>query len=143
MRNTIVVYNIFKNCDRVKKDFNEWVKDSEVFSDYDLERLEIDLYFPFQDNSDRCFYLHKGILLGYLESKGYYICYNVTGKFKYVSCFYFKSDETEITDTLYSQSGFEDSQEALEKAVTSAIKHLEAYLSYLEYPLAPKDCIKI
>lgn len=72
MRNNIGIYHLFEGCENTKKKFLEWCKNNDELCDYDLEHIEIDLYMPAINNTDRYFHFHKGNLIDFIEDSGFY-----------------------------------------------------------------------
>lgn len=132
-RNYVGLYDLFGDNKLSKKKFLEWCKDNDELCEYDIERIGIDLYAPVVDNSDRYFHFHKGNILDWLESEGYYIGLPLRGKFKYVTVVHYKDPDPMFIPNvhqkpLYNNSGVKSRNRALELGVTRAITALEKRL---------------
>lgn len=130
-RNYIGLYNLFGDNNESKKAFLEWCKDNDELCEYDIERIAIDLYAPVVDNSDRYFHFHKGNILDWLESCGYYIGLPLRGRFKYVTVVHFNSQGNVNQKPLYSNSGVKDRNRALELGVIRAIEAYDKQLNQI------------
>ena len=73
MYNNIGVYHLFEGLDKVRKEFHSWCKESGEFCEYDLDILENVLYLPVIGNTEKFIHFHKGNILDFVESKGWYI----------------------------------------------------------------------
>jgi len=132
MRNTLGIYNLFGENNKSKMLFYNWCKDSDEFCEYDVEMLENDLFIPSINTSNQYFHFHRGNILDFLESKGYYIGLPLRGEYKYVTCCYFKDPSDIKTKSVrrpfYNNSGIVGRTRALEIGVIKCIEHLEKTL---------------
>lgn len=128
-RNYVGVYNLFGENELSKKKFFEWCKTNEDFCEYDIDRLEADLYMPVVENTQRYFHFHIGNILDWLESEGYYIGLPLRGEFRYVTVVHYDYQGNVKQKPLYSNSGVKNRNRALELGVKKAIEHLEKGLN--------------
>lgn len=128
MRNTLGIYNLFGENNKSKMLFYNWCKDSDEFCEYDVEMLENDLFIPSINTSDQYFHFHRGNILDFLESKGYYIGLPLRGHFKYVTCCYQVKEYPTVGRPFYNNSGIVGRTRALEIGVIKCIEHLEKTL---------------
>lgn len=125
MRNKVGVYHLFGESIKSKKEFFYWCKNNDEFCDYDLEHLEIDLFTPTINNTDRYVHFHRGNILDWLESIGYYIGTPLRGEFKFVTVVHFNSKGNVSQRPIYSNSGVKSRNRALELGVIKSIEHYE------------------
>ena len=127
MRNTLGIYELFGDNQKSKELFLNWCREDDEFCEYDVEKIEIDLYTPSTDNSEMYFHFHHGNILDWLEHQGYFIGLPIRKKFKYVTCVYYKQSSI-LPFPLYSNSGVTSRTKALELGIIKAINDLEKKL---------------
>lgn len=125
MINKLGIYHLFGENNKSKRKFYNWCKHNDEFCEYDLEHLEIDLFTPTLDNTDKYFHFHRGNVLDWLESVGYYIGIPLRGKFKYVTVVHFNFKGNVSQKPIYSNSGVKERNRALELGVIKAIINYE------------------
>jgi hypothetical protein len=123
--NKLGVYDLFGENNEARKDFYNWCKNNDEFCEYDLEHLEIELYMPAMDNTEKYFHFHRGNILDWLESEGYYIGTPLRGEFKFVTVCHFNSKGNVSQKPLYSNSGVKSRTRALELGVIKCIDNFE------------------
>lgn len=128
MRNNVGIYELFGANEKAKKKFYNWCKDNDEFCEYDVEHIEIDLWVPVVGNADRYFHFHRGNILDWLESEGYYIGLPLRAEFKYITVLHRNTKGNVHQRPLYSNSGVKSRNRAIELGVQKAIEHLEKEL---------------
>lgn len=127
MRNNLGLRNLFGDNIKSMRLFLDWCKNNDELCDYDLEHIEFALALHAINNVEMFFHFHTGNILDFLESKGYYIGLPLRGKFKYVTCCYFKKNDV-VGRPFYNNSGIVGRTKALEIGVIKCIEHLEKNL---------------
>lgn len=127
MRNNLGICKLFGENIKSKKAFYDWCKNSDELCDYDLENIENDLILPCINNTHEYVYFSKGNILDFLEEQNYYIGLPIRGKFKFVTCVYYKSGES-VGYPIYNNSGVKERIRALELGIIKALEHLEKRL---------------
>lgn len=127
MNNTLGIYQLFGENIKSKKLFYEWVKKQTNLCEWDIERIENDLILPAIDNSSEYVYFSKGNILDFLEENNYYIGTPIRGKFKFVTCVYYKDGER-VGYPIYSNSGVVSRIKSIELGIINAINDLEKKL---------------
>ena len=126
MRNNLGLKAMFGDNIESIKLFLNWCKDNDEICEYDLEHIEIALVLGAVNNSEMFFHFHTGNILDFLESKGYFIGLPLRGRYKYVTCCYFKEKDTiSAKRPFYNNSGIVGRTKALEIGVKKCIEHLE------------------
>lgn len=129
MNNKLGIYNLFGENTKAKREFANWCKDNNEICEYDYEKIELDLYLPTLDNTDKYYHFHKGNILDWLESVGYYIGFPLRGKFKYVTVVHYRDSVSVNKKPIYSNSGVVSRNRALDLGVTRAINNYEKRLN--------------
>lgn len=132
MRNSVGIYHLFGENNKVKKLFYEWCKTNDEFCEYDIEQIGHDLGLPCLNNTTKYIYFSNGNILDFLEEKGYYIGLPLRGEYKFVTCCYLKEDNGAkyqvVKRPFYNNSGVVGRTKALETGVRKCIEHLEKSL---------------
>jgi hypothetical protein len=128
MRNTLGIYELFGENQKSKELFLNWCRKDDDFCDYDVEKIEIDLYTPSTDNSEMYFHFHYGNILDWLEHQGYFIGLPLRGEFKFITVVHVNAHGNTHQKPLYSNSGVTNRTRALELGVINAINDLEKKL---------------
>lgn len=127
MRNNLGIYKLFGKNDKAKKLFYEWCASCDELCEYDVEQIAHDLGLPCIDNSHEYIYFSTGNILDFLEEHGYYIGLPLRGKFKFVTCCYFKTSN-HVPRPFYNNSGVVGRVKALEIGITKCLDEMEKYL---------------
>lgn len=127
MRSNLGIYHLFGENNKAKKLFYEYCKNSDELCAWDLEVIENNLGLPSINNSQEYVYFSKGNILDFLEENGYYIGIPIRGKFKFVTCVYYKTGES-AGYPIYNNSGVKERVRALELGISKALEHLEKRL---------------
>ena len=128
MRNSVGIYHLFGENNKVKKLFYEWCKTNDEFCEYDIEQIGHDLGLPCINNTTKYIYFSNGNILDFLEEKGYYIGLPLRGQFKFVTCCYQVKEFPTVGRPFYNNSGIVGRTKALEIGVKKCIEHLEKSL---------------
>lgn len=129
MRNDLGIYHLFGENKKVKHLFYNWCKGNDEFCEWDIENIENDLYIPCVNTSEKYIYFSHGNILDFLEEQGYYIGLPLRGKFKFVTCCYFKCEKsTRVGAPFYNNSGITGRTKALEIGIMKCLSHLEEKL---------------
>lgn len=129
MRNSVGLSAMFGENKKAAKLFMNWCDDNEEFCEYDVEHIKISLALGAINNSEMFFHFHTGNILDFLESRGYYIGVPLRGKYKFVTCCYFRGESEHVVSyPFYNNSGIVGRTKALEIGVKKCIEHLEKTL---------------
>jgi hypothetical protein len=126
--NKVGIYHLFGENKEAKKEFYNWCKINDEFCDYDLET---ELFMPVIDNTEKYIHFHKGNILDWLESLGYYIGLPLRGEFKFVTVLHFNFKGNVSQKPLYSNSGVKSRTIAAELGIIKAINNYEIRIKIL------------
>ena len=129
MNNSAGLHHLFGENNKVKKLFYEWCKENDEFCEYDIERIENDLFLPCINNTTKYIYFSNGNILDFLEENGYYIGLPLRGKYKFVTCCYYKDEKSvRVGIPFYNNAGIVGRKKSLEKGIEKCIEHFEKRL---------------
>jgi len=128
MHNKIGIYHLFGENIESKKCFWNWINSKSNICEYDLQKIQIELFTPSLNTAERYFYFSYGNILDWLEENGYYVGLPLRGKFKWVTVCHFNSKGTVHQTPIYSNSGVKERRRAIELGVQKCIEHFEIKL---------------
>lgn len=125
MKTNLGIYHLFAENKKAKQLFYEWCKENKNLCAYDLENIANDLFIPCINTTNRYIHFSNANILDFLEDNGYYIGLPLRGKFKFVTCCYYRGGSKNVNRPFYNNSGIKDRTKALETGVIKCIEHLE------------------